>query len=1156
MTQDLKTTIGFDKQGRKAVLQDRFLIEYVNLRLASMGLPHFQKENYPFMQLARPLLQSYQHKVDLLQDHLSPVDQRIQNFLDSYLGDVEDETPRLPTNSLILDRHGMSRILSLPPDRDKFESDIVSSFRVKQGVLHNPKSDRRTTKGTFHITEGGLPIPADKIAVPKKTFCRILKHALNAPSELKRLPFTASQEEKAESWVSIMLRPTICPEVEGFTPRKSMEVRFFAPGNLVSNLDFVETIFGNAGDPNLPENDSALDVEHWSGHTGCVILAPHLIYLTKQELGLPHIDDATERQKRDGMCWSDPDEKYNNGSAFKLTARNKEGVVVTIIADNYFGYCKKEVKTQISYATNLYGQTEEEHAGGAVAFPSYDLGEDFQVTPVLRNQLRADDEHSFKSMCELMSDAIALQPQGFAIDRKFADIYYVPEDAFFTLIDQTVSWDHEGKKESICLKPGITYVLPFGYKVEMVRPDEGKRWRLIGRIAEGTFCHKPSTVSGGGKSEISKPVTDAVVYGPVFVADFEKDMDFVGKLVTHNYGKRFKDEKLNRDEGRPILGTDRSLGSVIKLLTPSDEYTDEFNAFLKTIPHHIRQLVFTLKRVYKPDWGDDWRKRFSVDIVDGDYGNELKFKDQKLNASFMRVGYTQDNKWRTFGLRKDYFPAQKLQAEDDITASVVVPTSQIEHLDSDISSETVKFSENCEYRLFQRPDEAVHRGYDKTTELDMSRPGNFLSNYEPLTQEDVSTMIDNTIQFQRFTEPMKNLLTDFVAEGRFTYTVSSANPRLVDGKPTKNPRYLQDRGDLQNERDYYISDVGTRLYRRIPLGRSIPRPVNAVLPGRRNNPPEEGIRPLCVFNPIHYMPLPELFMEFISSMTGKSPSTTGAGSEGAMTKGPFNALCPISDLNNALVSYMSTGHHSFITAAGYVGPYCRVDHDISYLMPELWCRMSVQERDPQYLVENGFLEQCADFYHQGETVRASFLGYRITDRFVRTFFGRIFGDPGALFDESMLRPEQQDMDIFADGMLNICATHKRVAKLYFEDGSIEDACPPLRALLHIMAEGQYEGKDVSHPDIRMLFRRENMIKSDWYTKRLEAYRSSQEILWSEHLAYLHEQEHKDELLKHHGIDIKDRVRYAETQLDQIRAKDFLSKIHGTLGLDPCLLPEV
>ena len=143
-----------------------------------------------------------------------------------------------------------------------------------------------------------------------------------------------------------------------------MEIRFFAPGNLVSNLDFVESIFGNAGDPYLPVNDAALDVEHWTGHTGCVILAPHLITVTKKDAGLPPFDQATERQRRDGMCWRDERELYNDGSAFKLTARDESGVIVTLIADNYFGYCKKEVKTQISFATNLLGQCEEEHAGG------------------------------------------------------------------------------------------------------------------------------------------------------------------------------------------------------------------------------------------------------------------------------------------------------------------------------------------------------------------------------------------------------------------------------------------------------------------------------------------------------------------------------------------------------------------------------------------------------------------------------------------------------------------------------------------------------------------------------------------------------------------------------------------------------------------------
>ena len=60
-----------------------------------------------------------------------------------------------------------------------------------------------------------------------------------------------------------------------------------------------------------------------------------------------------------------------------------------------------------------------------------------------------------------------------------------------------------------------------------------------------------------------------------------------------------------------------------------------------------------------------------------------------------------------------------------------------------------------------------------------------------------------------------------------------------------------------------------------------------MLPGRRNNPPDPktGVPPLAVYNPIHYQELPELFMDFICSLTGKSPSTTGFGSEGALTKG-------------------------------------------------------------------------------------------------------------------------------------------------------------------------------------------------------------------------------------------------------------------------------
>ena len=44
------------------------------------------------------------------------------------------------------------------------------------------------------------------------------------------------------------------------------------------------------------------------------------------------------------------------------------------------------MKTQISYAANLLGNVEEEHAGGAIAFPSYSLGDEFHDDAQILNK--------------------------------------------------------------------------------------------------------------------------------------------------------------------------------------------------------------------------------------------------------------------------------------------------------------------------------------------------------------------------------------------------------------------------------------------------------------------------------------------------------------------------------------------------------------------------------------------------------------------------------------------------------------------------------------------------------------------------------------------------------------------------------------------------
>ena len=1157
---NLKDKIGFTANGPAIAspAEENRLREFVNLKLAARGYPIVGDEaDYPFLDLGRSLIASFQEKMRLLSDYLCPADASIDAFLRDYLGReivaevFPDAMHLLPAAPLIMERHGIARMLSLPPDEDEFKSSILSSYRVYQGVCHNPASDRRTTEGVFHVAEGGLPVPADKKSVPKAVFARLLKNALTPPLDIMTLPFTGTSKEPAKVFVSLLLRPVVAPEVPGVSPEKSMETRFFAPGNLVSNLDFVESIFGNGGDPFLPDNDARLDAEHWSGHTGCVILAPHLVSLKKKDLGLPNVVDATERQKREGMCWTSPDELYNGGGAFKITCRDKRGIIVTIIADNYYGYCKKEVKTQLSYAANLFGNAEEEHAGGAIAFPSFDLGEDFSLSDYTRPV-----DHKFSGLTSRYGEIFDLQPEGYGIDKHFPDILYVPEDVHIDLHSQLVTWTNESGAQKIPLQPGITYVLPSGYKVEMVKPTAGQRWRLIGTTAEGTFCHKPCTVSGGGKSEISKSLSDAMITAAVLVHNLKKDLDIAWDIINHDFSNRYRNPIEPGKPGRPLLSSERSLGSVIRLLTPNPAYTDEYNQWLGTFGRFVRDLVFIIKRFHKPSWGEDWRKRFTVDLINGAPGRQLIYRRQRLVTQYLRVGFTEDGTWRTFSIRKDFAPAKKIQTEDDISASMVVPRSAVAGLHPDLQNPSVKFVKNCEYRLFQRPDDAIIRGYDKRTESDFSQGGLFFSNYEPISRPDAAAMVKDAIRFEQFTPPLRKMLGAFVDGEKPAYVVSSHLPRIVDGKPTKNPRYLQNRPDLEDPRSLYLAQLGARLFRRLPLDAPVLKPVNSVLAGRRNNPPDEaaGIRALAVYNPIHYQELPELFMDFIASLTGKSPSTTGAGSEGALTKGPFNAILPIHDVNAALVSFLLTNYHGFTSAAGHIGRKYRVDHDISLLVPEVWSRMFIPEREPDYLIKNGYLEKIEDFTHEGKLIEASRLGYRITESFVTTFFGRIFSAADTVFSEDMLRPELQSMGDFIDGLDNIIETQRRVALNYFQDGSIDVACPPLKALLNIMAYGVDDGKTITDPSIRSLFTRESLISSDWYQARLDAKAGVDQALWKRHLAYLEtfltKPNYQSELKR---LKIEERIAKAKATLAHVSSPGYRESLVGMIGADPALV---
>ena len=262
-------------------------------------------------------------------------------------------------------------------------------------------------------------------------------------------------------------------------------------------------------------------------------------------------------------------------------------------------------------------------------------------------------------------------------------------------------------------------------------------------------------------------------------------------------------------------------------------------------------------------------------------------------------------------------------------------------------------------------------------------------------------------------------------------------------------------------------------------------------------------------------------------------------------------LVPTSDLNNALLSYILTEYQGFSSAAGYIGSENRFDHDISILIPEIWARLVPEDRDPKKLIKNGCLEKLEDFEYNGQKVLASRLGYRITENFAFRCMNRLFDEPLAVFNERMLKPELQGMDDYVDGINNITEAMQRAALPFFEDGSVESAIPPLKVLLHVMAYGHYEGKDISDPELRKLFEREEVLKSDWYKARLKLKQDKDIAFLVEQIGYLEDfKNNENNAALVAEMDIDGRLAQAKERLKNVESKQYLKELVGTIGVDP------
>jgi len=116
---------------------------------------------------------------------------------------------------------------------------------------------------------------------------------------------------------------------------------------------------------------------------------------------------------------------------------------------------------------------------------------------------------------------------------------------------------------------------------------------------------------------------------------------------------------------------------------------------------------------------------------------------------------------------------------------------------------------------------------------------------------------------------------------------------------------------------------------------------------------------------------------------------------------------------------------------------------------------------------------------------------------------------------------------------------------------VEAACPPLKALLHIMACGSYEGRGIDDPRIRGMFTRESLLASSWYHERLQTKQTRDIALWKRHLKTLEDfRSANEDGVSPSGLNLEDRLSATRTQLARVSSAAYLEDLVGTIGADP------
>ena len=100
-----------------------------------------------------------------------------------------------------------------------------------------------------------------------------------------------------------------------------------------------------------------------------------------------------------------------------------------------------------------------------------------------------------------------------------------------------------------------------------------------------------------------------------------------------------------------------------------------------------------------------------------------------------------------------------------------------------------------------------------------------------------------------------------------------------------------------------------------------------------------------------------------------------------------------------------------------------------------------------------------------------------------------------------------------------------------------------------MRDGQHEGRDLAHPDIRALFTREALLASDWYAGRLAAKQSADVKFWQRRVKNLEAfLARANTQIVSTQLNIRGRLKTAWAELRRAQTPEHLAGLRGTLGM--------